>query len=468
MLETFRDHLEQTGLIPPGLRVLVGYSGGADSTCLLHLMHCAGIDVVAAHLHHGMRPEADEELEKCAAFCDSLGIPFVSGRSDVPKMAADLKIGLEEAGREARYTFFQQAAFQLECPLIATAHTKSDHAETILLNLARGTGMAGLAGIPARRENIVRPLLFATREETRAYCEAHDFWFHEDPANSDISFSRARIRHRVLPDLRAINPGVETALDRLSSLVDEEDRFLNGMAAAALEQSEIHLNGPLRFLTLDCEAKFNRDQLASLPPVLFRRAVRLSAQALGGKLERGHFEEIEESIAAGGNGSVTVEGGDVVIEWKEDSIHVRQVRPTQTYRYALTVPGETISDEFGWQFTAQETRNHTPQNRRDLCVQLPKSQIKGSLYFRSAQPGDQLRPLGFGGSRKLSDLFGEAKLTLAARARLPILCDFVGPLWAPGVCLDNRMANLGDEEIAIQIQFGPVIGDPSHNKETCV
>ena len=224
----------------------------------------------------------------------------------------------------------------------------------------------------------------------------------------------------------------------------------------------------MRFLTLDCEAKFSRDQLASLPPVVFRRAVRLSAQALGGKLERGHLEEIEESIAAGGNGSITAEGGEVVIEWKEDSIHVRQIHPTQPYRYALTVPGETISDEFGWQFTAQETRNHAPQNRRDMCVQLPKNQIKGSLYFRSAQPGDQLRPLGFDGSRKLSDLFGEAKLTLAARARLPILCDFVGPLWAPGVCLDNRMANLSGEENAIQIQFGPVIGDPSHNRETCV
>ena len=466
MIEAFKKRLEETGLIPPGVRVLLGYSGGADSTCLLHLMHSAGIDVIAAHLHHGQRSEADDELARCQAFCEEMGIPFVSGQANVPQLADDLKIGLEEAGRRARYDFFQQAAYRLECPLIATAHTRTDHVESILLHLTRGTGLAGLSGIPLRRGNIIRPLLWASREDTLRYCEERELWFHEDPANFDLSFSRARIRHRVVPELKSINPSVEESISRLSELADEDDRFLNGMAAAALEQSELKINGPLHFLTVDCEAAFDRSKLGTLPATLFRRAIRLAVQALGANLEREHLAIIEAGAASGENDSITAEGGGVVVEWREHSIHIRHVRPTEPFRYALTVPGETISDEFGWQFTAYKGSGR--QQRTSLRAVLPSSAIKGTLYFRTTLPGDQMKPLGFDGSRKLADLLGEAKLTTAARARLPILCDLVGPIWAPGVCLDNRMKLENSGSDAVIVEFGPVAQDASHNIETGV
>ncbi len=478
MLEAFRDYLETAGLIPPGVRVLVGYSGGADSTCLLHLLHLAGVDVVAGHLHHGQRAEADEEQRRCEEFCDQLGIPFATGKADIPRMATEMKIGLEEAGRHARYAFFQQAAFRLECQLIATAHTRTDHIETILLHLARGSGLSGLAGIQARRDNIVRPLLPFSREQARQYCEELGFWFHDDPANEDLSFSRARVRHRIVPELRAINPAADEAIARMADLVDEEDRFLNGMAAAALEQSEIELNGDLSFLSKDCEAAFDRGKLGTLPPVLFRRALRLAVQMLGATLERDHLAKIELGVSTLPNGAVTAEGGKVVVEWREDVVHARQIQPTEPFRYALTIPGETISDEFGWQFSAwhgqpAHASHDLPghglrQQRASLEVALPESAIKGPLYFRTAQSGDQMKPLGFDGTRKLSDLLSEAKLTAAARSRLPIVCDLAGPIWAPGVCLDNRMKLSGPDIRTIVIQFGPVMRDPSHNMETGV
>jgi len=133
------------------------------------------------------------------------------------------------------------------------------------------------------------------------------------------------------------------------------------------------------------------------------------------------------------------------------------------------VPGETVSDEFGWQFTAYETKPDEPkQLRATLEVVVPREAVKGTLYFRSASPGDSMRPLGFEGSRKLADLLSEAKLTLAARARLPIVCDMVGPIWAPGVCLDNRMKLDKAQGSAILLRFGQVHQDPSHNMETGV
>jgi tRNA(Ile)-lysidine synthase len=440
MLDRFLRHLAETNLIPPGARVLLGYSGGADSTCLLHLLKLANVDVVAGHLHHGQRSEADKEMALCEAFAQSIDVPFIGGRADIPRIAADFKIGLEEAGRNARYTFFRQAAHQLNCQLIATAHTLDDQAETILLNLTRGTGISGLAGIPRTRENIIRPLLPFSREETRQYCLENGFWLHDDPANVDISFSRARIRHRVLPELRSINPAADQAIARLGALADEENRFLNGMAAAALEQCEVPLNGALRFLSMDQEAAFDRAMLSTLPPVPFRRAVRLAVEAVGGSLSNDQTRIVESGVASDEKGSVTAEGGTVVVEWTPELVHVRQVVQAETFRFPITLPGETISDVFGWKFTAYEDPYSGARPiRASLEVELDRSAIKGPLYFRAGEQGDTMIPLGFKGKRKLSTLLSDAKLTLAARRRLPIVCDLVGPLWAPGVCLDERV-----------------------------
>lgn len=453
----FLSHLELSGLIPPNAKVVVGYSGGADSTCLLHLLHEVGIDVYAAHLHHGQRPEADKEMQLCEAFCNELGVPFVSGRADVPRMAQDLKMGIEEAGRMARYNFLSQAQRGLQVDLIATAHTRTDHVETVLFNLVRGTGPQGLTGIPAHRDLIIRPLLPFSREETIEYCQRHGLWFHDDPGNENIDFSRVRIRRRVSPELAVINPRFEEAIAKCASILDEEDRFLNGAAAAALEQSEISLNGALAFLTNDVELAFSKPHLLSLPPVLFKRAVRLAVQALGATLDYDQTEMFLGSVQ-NDRGSLTADGGEVVAEWDQDRIHIRVLRPTEPFRFGVTVPGETESEEFGWKITARE---HSPsksdQQRTSLTVELPQEKIQGNLYFRSCQPGDSIQPFGFEGTRKVSDVLSEARLTPAARARLPIICDFLGPIWIPGVSLSHRMYR-GDEcSTVVELKFEPIL-----------
>jgi tRNA(Ile)-lysidine synthase len=145
-------------------------------------------------------------------------------------------------------------------------------------------------------------------------------------------------------------------------------------------------------------------------------------------------------VASMEKGSVTAEGGDIVVEWTDDRLLVRTLLPTTPFRYGLTVPGETFSDEFGWKFTAyEEPYAGVLPKRASLETQIDPSGARGTLYFRTAKPGDEFCPLGFEGHRKLSDLLSEAGLTPAARARLPIVCDMIGPLWAPGVCLHDRV-----------------------------
>ena len=444
-------------MIPPQSFVLLGYSGGADSTCLLHLLKRAGIDIAAGHLHHGQRPEADTELRLCEAFCQELDVPFVSGRADVPRMSSELKIGLEEAGRHARYNFLQNASYRLQADLIATAHTRNDQAETVILNLCRGSGLHGLAGIPPSRDNIVRPLLPFTREETRSYCQEHGLWFHDDPANEDLSFSRARIRHRILPELAFINPKVDDAIARLAQLADEEDRFLNGMAASVLEQTEQTLNGDLNFLTSSIELALHTDKIKTLPTTLMKRAVRLATKFLGGALDFHQTETLVQSIQEGGNGSLTGEGGKVVVEWDERTIHLRQLEDVAAFRFPLTLPGETFGEEFGWVITAVRADTGERNLRASLQATLNADKVVGQLYFRSVSPGDKLNPIGFDGHRKVSDLMSDRKLSRAARQRLPIICDMLGPLWLPGVCLDQRAAADPGEGNVIRLRFSPII-----------
>lgn len=454
MLDALREFISRHGLIGPEDRVLVGLSGGADSVCLLHLMHRAKVDVVAATLHHGQRAEADAEVERAAAFAESLGVPFVSGRADVPRLSKELGIGIEEAGREARYAFFAESAERVGCNKTATAHTRTDLVETVLFNLTRGTGLAGLAGIPVCRDAIIRPLLFATRVETRAYCHEHGLEFFDDPANSDLSFARSRIRQLVMPELQTINPSLESAVARLATMAEEEDAFLDAAAAAALERVEIPLNGDLRFLTLDAEARFDRSLLRHLPPVLRKRAFRLVAEALGSKLDYELTVSISEAIIGDASGSLTSEGGVVTFTWTENHLHVGKVLDEPAFRHPLAVPGVVHDEEYGWQLRSALVEAETGAPIRNaLQTQIDVDGFRGPLHFRSFEPGDAMRPVGGVGSRKLADLMSEEKLTLLARRRLPIICDIIGPIWAPGVALDERVRVSPGSTRALQLVF---------------
>jgi tRNA(Ile)-lysidine synthase len=463
VLERFLDHLSRSQLIPEGALVLVGYSGGADSMCLLHLLHRAGIDVVAAHLNHGQRTEGEKEAKMAAAVCEELGIPFVGGAADVPRMSRDLKIGIEEAGRQARYGFFEQARIRTGCDFVATAHTKTDHAETVLLNLVRGAGMTGLSGIPESRGHLIRPLLSISREETREYCREQGLWFHDDPTNVDLAYARPRIREIVMPELRRQNSAVEDAIVRMAKTIGEEDRFLNGMAAAALERAIRSVNGELAFLTEDVEAYFDRRALEHLPTVLFRRAIRLATASVGGALDSHQVETVVAGISARIDGSVTSEGGEVVLEWNDDTLLVRKLAVDGPYRQPLTLPGETISDDFGWTLTAEPIYEYVKPERANFRATISRQRVVGNLYFRSLEPGDKVQPLGFSGHRKLADLMSESGLTQAARARLPVICDMVGPIWVPGVVLDERSAARPDENVWLSLRFERTKNDNRHN-----
>lgn len=445
------------GLLPVGSRVGVAFSGGPDSMCLLHMLVRLGREPVALHLDHGQREEAEGEARRLAAFCDSLDVAFVGGKADVPTLAKHRRVGIEEAGRIARYEFIRQAAARTGCDLVATGHTRDDLVETVLFNLVRGTGLAGLAGIPSSRDGIVRPLLPFTRGQTRTYCHEAGLPVLEDPSNLDLAFSRVRLRLLVVPELEHVHAGASANIARAAETVREEDAFLDSMAAAALEKCEVPLNGPLRFLTMDREVAFDRGLFNSHPATLRRRAVRLAAGVLGASPDRDFTFMAADSLVDASAGSMSVAESPVRIIWDSQVVRFERTDKEEPFHFNLVVPGVTESDVFGWQITARPWEpTSEPRPLDNLDVLIDADAVMGRLYFRSVHPSMKLTPLGMRGSKSAAQLMAEAKLTRLARERLPVVCDMVGAVWVPGCRIAERVKIADTSTRAFRLQFGPL------------
>ena len=283
--------------IPDGADLVLAVSGGSDSMALLHgavgLAPERGWSLVVAHVDHGLRPDSGADALFVATAAAELGLRAQVGQVDVAALAAEHGIGIEEAGRRARYGFLETVAAATSSEaLIAIAHTADDQAETILLNLVRGAGLRGARGMPARRGRVVRPLLGVRRAELRAALEREGVAFREDSTNADVHRSRARIRHDVLPALAKINPRAVDLLIRHGELAAEDDAFLDALAASELDRRR--------------GADGTIDWRKPPPAALARRVLRL---AVGHPAPAADRIVALDDAARGPRGGVTIELG---------------------------------------------------------------------------------------------------------------------------------------------------------------
>ena len=261
------DLIRRYAMLPEGSRVLCAVSGGADSMCLLHWLHELrgeyGFTLFAAHYEHGLRGEESlRDADFTREQCERIGVPCTVGRGDVAAYAAARKLGTEDAGRALRYRFLEETADTLSCDRIATAHTLNDNAETILMNLCRGSGTRGLAGIPPVRGRLIRPLLSSTREEVEAYLAGKGIPHREDSSNRSDFYTRNRFRHQLMPLLMKENPSVLNAIGRTAELLREDDACLCREAEAFLS---VHWDG----------SSIPAKPLLALEPAVASRVIRL-------------------------------------------------------------------------------------------------------------------------------------------------------------------------------------------------
>ncbi len=433
MLKKIGETIRQHRMLVPGQHVLVAVSGGADSVALAYALHHLEsrfrLRLTIAHLNHGIRGgAADADAHFVRELAWRLGLPCVVEKTDVPRLAREQSISLEMAAREARYRFLVRTAQAHHCSVLATAHTADDQVETILLKLARGTGPQGLSGIPyvAEREGVViiRPLREVTHREAVHFLRRHGLAWREDASNKDLDFLRNRVRHEVLPLLESrLNPGIRGALLRTAAILREENAWFDSIARDLLQccvdDAHFHV--------------LKADMLGREPLAARRRIVRLWLMANGVDPEIVDFtalDRIEGLIRdLRGTREAPLGGGwTIVARYKTLTLERGARTQAAPFRQLLAVPGETLVAERGLRITVQRERGRAGGGEQARVGHYPADVWLGAgavgrsaLVLRSWRPGDRIRPLGLGGSKKLQDIFTDEKVPRHQRSAVPVL-----------------------------------------------
>ena len=286
MLNKVKNTIEKFNMIESNDKILIAVSGGPDSISLLNILYEVKYNICVAHINHGLRENANIDEKFVLNFCSEKNIPCFIKKVNLKEMLNGMTT--EEAGRKVRYDFFYEVMKNENCTKIATAHNSNDNAETVLMNIIRGSGISGLKGIEPIRENIIRPLIEITRKEIEEYCEENNLNQRHDESNDELLYTRNKIRLKVIPYVEEnINSNVVNNINRLSEIVSEEEKFINNEVAKCYEEIFI----------AEEEKKiiFNLKKFNTLDVVLRKRLIKKSIINLLGNakdIEKVHINDI--------------------------------------------------------------------------------------------------------------------------------------------------------------------------------
>ena len=432
--EKVREAAEKYGVFR-GLRkkIIVAFSGGADSSVLLGWL-CAnagefGLDVEAFHVDHMIRgEEAERDAGFCLARCRELGVYFESVRRDVPALAREWGCGLEEAGRRARYEAFAEVRARRGADAVATAHHADDNLETVIFNLARGTGTRGLCGIPPVREGVVRPLILCTRAEIAEYAAEKGIPFIEDATNESDEYRRNYIRHNLAPALRELNPRAAEAVSRMSELLRADDEWLTAEAKKLLEAAASGPAEPVRRYSCAAVAVHHR--------AVADRAIAEAARIAGAE------GKINLAAAAGAvrdrrDTLVSVGGGLAIEIYRGSFAFVADTRGAEEPEFDITLePGVPVripgTDRHAVLVSdLKEVGKLINIHSEFTFTSFKRDKIAGEIRVRSRRPGDKMSVRGV--NRTVKSLLQEAGIPRSGRRGLPVFCDAEKLLFIPGV-----------------------------------
>jgi tRNA(Ile)-lysidine synthase len=457
VLERLLQFASEHGLLCPGDRVAVAVSGGADSVALLRLLLEArtelGIVLNVAHFNHKIRgPEADADEAFVRALATKYDLPFHAASDDTPQFARGQHLGLEAAARRLRHDFFRELIRQNKAHKVATAHTLDDQAETVLLRLMRGAGTKGLAGIYPEVKvmveggSIVRPLLGVRRAELRAWLKSLGQSWCEDATNADLSFTRNRARHKLLPLIES--EFGSASLERLAETAE--------IARAEEEYWEAQLRPLVGELTQDGEYHFFVDALLRQPLAIRRRLIRAAAQKLNVTMDFQHVTQVLALAQSGERKTISLPHG-LRASAGEGNLRLRiehSGSKVQPFSYKVSVPGEIeIADlQCRIRFRLISGGQAASCDPR----QLLRPELAGSeLIIRNWRAGDRFWPLHSKSDKKIKELLRPDCVPAAQRALWPVAEHEGEILWVRGLPVSHNFSARG-EHSAIVVEDFPV------------
>ncbi|HOJ32655.1 MAG TPA: tRNA lysidine(34) synthetase TilS [Candidatus Hydrogenedentes bacterium] len=404
-----RDTLQKYGMLTSDVRVLLAVSGGPDSMCLLHVFCHLGIPFEVAHFDHQTREgESAADAEFVREECQKLNVVFHLGTAVVAEFARQEGLSFEEGARQLRYTFLVNTCRATGCNAIATGHHADDQAETVLMRLLRGTSPEGLCGIPPTSEKsgviVIRPLIECTRDEIMAALQERNIPYRLDKTNAATCYIRNRIRHELLPLLRArYNPRIDEALRRYAEIHREENEYLDEAARDRLKAC------------LDSQNRLCREELARSPVALQRRAILLWAYSVGLRPSFERIEAVRRSIVEGVAGSQCDFGANVSVgisKYKAEFLFQEEVpdlRGKEGEHVLLQVPGETRA--FGKVFCVRVMEKPPGKDMATYCNSFRQvfdaDRLPAPVIIRKKRSGDVFIPLGMSGRKSLKKYLSE-------------------------------------------------------------
>lgn len=429
--------------------VLLGFSGGPDSVMLL----CALLKyseenhypkkILAVHVNHmirGKEADADEAFSK--EFSDSLGVEFISERIDVPLLAKELSLGLEEAARKARYSaFYDIISGRNDIKIIAVAHNSTDNIETVIFNLLRGTGTNGLAGIKPVRDNVIRPLIYSAKADIISALKETKIPFVTDSTNEESDYTRNYIRHNIIPHFSKVAAGFEKNIQRSCNNLRSDDSFIESEA--------------MKVISKRSEKGLCIDLLRDLHPALLSRVLFLSAKECGVlSLEATHVKKLRDLIYDAKNKDFSVSiPGDLSFISSDGFLYVGKLSKgnRESFSIPLNYGINTLPNSESIILLSEEKIDKTFSNVYKIAIQqrIDFDIIDGGIFVREKRDGDSYR---YGGmTHKLKKIFNDKGIKPSERKKIPIICDNSGILWVPGFPVRDKGTENSNKYVYIAI-----------------
>lgn len=417
MVDLVRKAILKYSLLENGDSVTVALSGGADSVALLlallELKDEFALKISAAHLNHGLRgDEADRDEQFVRQLCEKLNVPLFCEKADVKSVAQNEKQSIELAAREVRYSFLERVSVGK----IATAHTSSDQIETVIHNIARGTGIMGACGIPKKRGRIIRPLILAERADVESYLDKRKVSYCTDSTNSDTVYTRNMIRKNIVPLFKEINVGAIKNVGRFADNLEQDADYLNSEADKAFSVARVE-----KGLKLDAIKDLH-------PAILSRVIIRFYEEQTNIAADSLHVMKICESIKSSGS-AVSISGG-FEMTVKNEILEVS--KPYKRNKEALeflvsSMPFEAMGYKL-FVVSKDDYEKKLKFNNLLLKSSIDYDTIDGELVLRTRKDGDKIKLFDKKVTKSFKKLFCEAKTDLKGRDELAVLEDNNGVL----------------------------------------